>query len=52
MSFEVGSTILVREVWWVQVFAAAPGAVDLLDRDDRWWAPWDDWTPTATPVES
>ena len=27
------------------VLAAAPDVADLLDRDDRWWAPWDDWTP-------
>jgi len=27
------------------VLAAAPGVVDLLDRDDRWWAPWDGWGP-------
>lgn len=27
------------------VLAAAPVVIDLLDRDERWWAPWDDWTP-------
>ena len=27
------------------VLAAAAEVADLLDRDDRWWAPWDDWTP-------
>jgi hypothetical protein len=25
------------------VLAAAADVADLLDRDDRWWAPWDDW---------
>jgi hypothetical protein len=30
-----------------QVLAAAPGVVDLLDRDQRWWSPWDDWVPPA-----
>lgn len=24
---------------------AAAEVAGLLDRDDRWWAPWDDWTP-------
>lgn len=28
------------------VLAAAAEVADLLDRDDRWWAPWDDWTPS------
>lgn len=28
-----------------RVLAAAPEVTDLLDRDDRWWAPWDDWAP-------
>jgi hypothetical protein len=31
------------------VLAATPGVIELLDRDDRWWSRWDDWTP---PVES
>jgi len=31
-----------------QVLAAAPVVVDLLDRDDRWWAPWDGWTPSRS----
>ncbi len=25
--------------------AAAAEIADLLERDERWWAPWDDWTP-------
>jgi len=25
--------------------AAAAEVADLLDRGDRWWAPWDDWSP-------
>ena len=25
--------------------AAAAEVADLLGRDDRWWAPWDDWAP-------
>jgi predicted RNA-binding protein associated with RNAse of E/G family len=24
---------------------AAAEVADLLERDERWWAPWDDWTP-------
>jgi hypothetical protein len=32
----------------LHVLAAAPDVIDLLDRDDRWWSPWDGWTP---PVE-
>ncbi len=31
-----------------QVLAAAPQVTDLLDRDDRWWAPWDDWAPPSS----
>ena len=27
------------------VLAAAAHVAELLDRDDRWWAPWDDWSP-------
>lgn len=27
------------------VLAAAAEVTDLLDRDERWWAPWDDWVP-------
>ncbi len=27
------------------VLAAAAEVTELLDRGDRWWAPWDDWTP-------
>jgi len=30
-----------------QVLAAAPVVTDLLDRDDRWWGPWDEWVPPA-----
>ena len=29
----------------VAVLRAAADVSDLLDRDDRWWSPWDDWTP-------
>jgi hypothetical protein len=29
------------------VLEAAAEVSALLERDDRWWAPWDDWTPTA-----
>jgi hypothetical protein len=25
--------------------SAAAEVADLLERDDRWWAPWDDWSP-------
>ena len=28
-----------------QVLAAAADLTRLLDRDERWWAPWDDWVP-------
>ncbi len=35
-----------------QVLAAAPDVVDLLDRDDRWWSPWDDWTPASATMGS
>lgn len=28
------------------VLGAATEVADLLDRDDRWWSPWDEWTPT------
>jgi hypothetical protein len=30
------------------VLAAAADVTDLLDRDDRWWSPWDCWSP-GTP---
>jgi hypothetical protein len=53
--FAAGDTVTVREVWaghvWlefselVQVLAPAPVVTDMLDRDDRWWAPWDEWSP-------
>jgi hypothetical protein len=33
----------------VRVLEAAAEVSDRLDRDDRWWAPWDDWVPTAPP---
>lgn len=29
----------------VHVLEAAAEVSDDLDRDDRWWAPWDDWVP-------
>ena len=29
------------------VLTAGAEVADLLDRDDRWWAPWDDWSPTG-----
>ena len=29
--------------------AAAAQVADLLDRGDRWWSGWDDWTPTDRP---
>jgi hypothetical protein len=29
----------------VAVLRAAADVSDLLDRDDRWWSPWDEWTP-------
>ncbi|WP_248582454.1 DUF402 domain-containing protein [Nocardioides sp. InS609-2] len=28
-----------------EVLAAAEDVIGLLDEDERWWAPWDDWTP-------
>ena len=28
-----------------EVLATAASVVDLLDRDERWWSDWDDWTP-------
>ena len=31
----------------VGVLHAAALVADLLRADDRWWAPWDDWTPPA-----
>ena len=27
------------------VLDEAAVVADLLDRDDRWWSPWDDWSP-------
>lgn len=30
------------------VLQAAAGVVELLDSDDRWWSPWDTWTPDST----
>ena len=29
------------------VLAAATEVTERLDRDDRWWAPWDEWAPTG-----
>ncbi len=29
----------------VAVLRAAADVTDLLDRDVRWWSPWDDWSP-------
>jgi hypothetical protein len=34
-----------------QVLAAAPVVTDLLDRDDRWWSPWDGWAPGSATME-
>ncbi|MDO9457249.1 DUF402 domain-containing protein [Nocardioides sp.] len=34
------------------VLEAAAEVTDRLDRDDRWWAPWDDWTPSVPPAPS
>lgn len=31
----------------LQVLEEAAIVTDLLDRDDRWWSPWDTWTPPA-----
>jgi hypothetical protein len=30
---------------------AAAVVSDLLDRDDRWWAPWDEWAPGSATME-
>ena len=30
----------------VAVLAEAAHVAELLDRGDRWWAPWDDWVPS------
>ncbi len=30
----------------LQVLATAAELTDLLDRDERWWAPWDGWRPS------
>ena len=32
------------------VLDAAPGVVDLLERDDRWWSAWDEWTPASATM--
>ena len=29
----------------LQVLATAADLADVLDRDERWWSPWDDWRP-------
>ncbi len=34
------------------VLAAAADVAELLDRGDRWWAPWDDWTPADGTIGS
>ncbi len=34
------------------VLTAAAEVAELLDRDDRWWAPWDDWTPADGTIEA
>jgi hypothetical protein len=31
-----------------RVLAAAPDVVDLLDRDERWRAPWNAWVPVES----
>jgi hypothetical protein len=33
-----------------QVLRSASGVAELLRRDDRWWSPWDEWTPGAGTV--
>jgi hypothetical protein len=30
----------------VEVLRAAAVVTELLDRDERWWSPWDDWAPS------
>ncbi|MGI8524171.1 MAG: DUF402 domain-containing protein [Nocardioides sp.] len=32
-----------------RVLAAAAEVTDLLDRDERWWSPWDSWRPSRAP---
>ena len=32
------------------VLEAAPVVVDLLERDDRWWSAWDEWTPASATM--
>lgn len=32
------------------VLDAAPLVVELLERDERWWAAWDAWTPTSATM--
>ena len=34
------------------VLAAAAHVAELLDRGDRWWAPWDDWSPADGTIGS
>ncbi|WP_323791281.1 hypothetical protein [Nocardioides sp.] len=52
--FGTGQVITKREVWGGRVWLEHPVRVesdsaadvtDLLDRDERWWAPWDVWVP-------
>ncbi len=31
----------------LRVLAEAAHVTDLLDREQRWWASWDDWSPTS-----
>ena len=31
----------------LRVLAEAAHVTDLLDREQRWWAAWDDWSPTS-----
>ena len=33
------------------VLTAAPDVIDLLDRDHRWWSPWDEWAPGSATME-
>jgi hypothetical protein len=34
------------------VLTAGAEVAALLDADDRWWAPWDDWTPADGTIEA
>lgn len=36
----------------LSVLAAAAQVAELLDRDERWWAPWDEWSPTGGRIGS